>query len=197
VPKINAPSVAEHRARQHAALLQAAVTTLIEDGADAVTPAAVTARSGLSRSSFYQYFPSGAALLAAIVEESFTAADQAMARALHDVHEPTTRIDAFVRTELRLAQQGAHRPATALVRAELPRECRQRLTELHEQHFRPLWDALVELDIPDAGLTGELLLGLLQAAVNSLESGRDYQDVAQRTLELIHRGLAAELPASS
>ncbi|WP_139275679.1 TetR/AcrR family transcriptional regulator, partial [Mangrovactinospora gilvigrisea] len=100
MPKISAATVPEHRAQQRAALIRAAVDLLAEQGVTAVTPAAVTARAGLARPSFYQYFPSSAALLAAIVEDAFTAADVAVAQALDAATEPRARIDAFVRAEL-------------------------------------------------------------------------------------------------
>jgi AcrR family transcriptional regulator len=190
MPKISAPTVAEHRARQRAALLEAAIETLVEQGADAVTPAAVTARAGLSRPSFYQYFPSSAALLATIVEDAFTAADQASAEALHGVDQPAARIDTFVRTELRLAHEGLHRPAAALARADLPHECRQRVSELHQQHYRPLLEALHELDLPDPSLTARLLAGLLQAACSAVENGHSHHETADRTLTLLHHGLS-------
>ncbi|MFD8595596.1 TetR/AcrR family transcriptional regulator [Kitasatospora sp. NPDC059646] len=132
-------------AQQRAALIQAAVDVLVEQGAAAVTPAAVGARTGLARSSFHQYFPSAAALLAALVEESFTAADAATAQALAEVGAPADRIDAFVRTELRIAACGTHRPAKALMRADLPAECVARVHELHHRHCAPLLAAIAEL----------------------------------------------------
>ncbi|MGV9668748.1 TetR/AcrR family transcriptional regulator [Nocardia niigatensis] len=190
MPKINAATVAEHRAQQRSALVQAAVGILVEQGAAAVTPAAVGARAGLARSSFYQYFPSSAALLAAIVEESFTAADAAITQALADVHEPAARIDAFVRTELRLAAQGTHRPAKALMQADLPRECLDRVHELHHRHNIPLQAALT-LAGSDAApeLTSQLVGGLVQAAMTAVEHGADPRHVADHALTLIHHGL--------
>jgi AcrR family transcriptional regulator len=195
MPKISAPTVAEHRARQRSALIHAAIKTLIEDGADAVTPAAVTARSGLSRPSFYLYFPSSAALLAAIVEESFTAADESIADALRNVSSPSGRIDAFVRAELLLARHGVHRVAGALGRAELPAECRQRVVELHQRHLDPLFDALADLEVPQPRLTGELLAGLLQAGQRLVEGGHPYEEVLDRTLHLVRNSLPRQEPA--
>ncbi|KDN81783.1 TetR/AcrR family transcriptional regulator [Kitasatospora cheerisanensis] len=189
MPKINAATVAEHRAQQRAALIRAAVDVLVEQGATAVTPAAVGARAGLARSSFYQYFPSAAALLAAIVEESFTAADAATAQALAEVGEPAARIDAFIRTELRIAAQGAHRPAKALMQAELPAECVARVHELHHQHYAPLQAALVDVTGDSAELTGQLVGGIVQAAMTAVEHGADPDHVADHALALLRNGL--------
>ncbi|WP_027942760.1 TetR/AcrR family transcriptional regulator [Amycolatopsis taiwanensis] len=189
MPKINAATVAEHRAQQRAALIQAAVDVLVEQGAAAVTPAAVGARAGLARSSFYQYFPSGAAILAAIVEDTFTAANTALDQALRGIEGPAERIDAFVRAELRLAAQGLHRPAAALMRAELPQECRDRVHELHHLHYAPLQAAIAERNPTAPLLTAQLVGGLLQAAMTAVEHGADPNEVADRALHLIHHGL--------
>jgi AcrR family transcriptional regulator len=189
MPKINAATVAEHRAQQRAALVRAANDILIEQGAGAVTPGAVGARAGLARSSFYQYFPSGAAILAAIVEDAFAAADTARDQALRTVEHPAGHIDAFVRAELRLAAQGLHRPAAALMRAELPQECRDRVHELHRLHYLPLQEAIAELSPTAPQLTAQLVGGLLQSAMAAVEGGADPDHVAERTLRLIHHGL--------
>ncbi|MFF5403208.1 TetR/AcrR family transcriptional regulator [Streptomyces misionensis] len=190
MPKINAATVAEHRAQQRAALIQAAVDILVEQGAAAVTPAAVGARAGLARSSFYQYFPSAAALLAAIVEESFTAADAATGRCLAEVREPAARIDAFIRTELRLAAQGAHRPAKALMRADLPPECLARVHELHHRHYAPFQAAIAAMTGEGPELTGQLVGGIVQAAMTAVEEGADPDRVADRALALLRHGLS-------
>ncbi|MFR9791517.1 TetR/AcrR family transcriptional regulator [Streptomyces sp. MB22_4] len=192
MPKISAATVPEHRAQQRAALVRAAVDVLAEQGATAVTPAAVTARAGLARSSFYQYFPSSASLLATIVEEAFTAANDAMSQALETVTEPRAGIDAFVRTELRLAAEGMHRPAAALMRADLPGECRDHVHELHRVHYAPFLTAITELSPADPYLTTQLFGGLLQAAMTAVENGADPDHVADRTLSLIHQGLGEE-----
>lgn len=52
MPKISAPTVAEHRVRQRGALLRAAIELLVDGGVSAVTPAAVSAAAGLARPSF-------------------------------------------------------------------------------------------------------------------------------------------------
>ena len=68
MPKIAAPTVAEHRAAQLRALLDAARELIREDGSG-LTLAAVAARAGLARSSVYQYFRSREELLDAVVAD--------------------------------------------------------------------------------------------------------------------------------
>src|SRR5690606_10197433 len=118
MPRSDAPTLAEHRRRQRAALLSAATELLVTQGVKAVTPAAVGAAAGLARSSVYQYFGSGAAIVAAIIEDAFPRANEAMAAALAGLTDPLEIMATYVRETIRLAAQGAHRPAAALRAAE-------------------------------------------------------------------------------
>ncbi|MBT8226519.1 MAG: TetR/AcrR family transcriptional regulator [Dactylosporangium sp.] len=191
MPRIHAATVAEHRARQRAALIRAAVDILVEQGAVAVTPAAVGARAGLARSSVYQYFPSSQALIASIVEDGFPRANQAIAAALAGAHTPTERIDVYIRQTLRLAAEGAHRPAAALARADLPPSCRARLVELHAEQAVPLVEAVLDLGASSPELTAKLIGGMLRAAMAAIERGEAPGTVTRRTLDLVHGGLNA------
>ncbi|MGE5134715.1 MAG: TetR/AcrR family transcriptional regulator [Gemmatimonadota bacterium] len=189
MPKISAATVPEHRARQRRALIAAAVDILAESGAAAVTPAAVGARAGLARSSVYQYFPSTAALLATLVEEAFADWNATVATAMAQADSPAGRIDAYLTAALRLAAAGGHRAAAALYTADLPPECRRRVGELHREEAEPLAAAIRDLGVPDPGLTGQLLAGLLQAAMTAVEGGADPAAVTARMLALLHGGL--------
>ncbi len=112
MPKINAPTVAEHRDQRRAALVHAGRDILASQGADAVTPAAVGAAAGIARSSVYQYFDSSVALLAAIVEESFPNATATLRDAV-EVGRLPRRKDRGLR--LRVARP-RHEPGAPLLR---------------------------------------------------------------------------------
>lgn len=189
MPKINAATVAEHRANQRAALLRAANEILTEQGLAAVTPAAVGARAGLARSSVYQYFPSTGALIANLVEDCFPRANQAIAAAMASQRSPADRVDAYIRTTLRLAAEGAHRPATALATADLPAPCRARIAELHTQQARPLVEALHDLGVANPALTATLIGGMVRTAMVAIEQGGPTATITNRTLELVRHGI--------
>lgn len=80
-----------------------------------------------------------------------------------------------MRETLRLAEDGAHRAAAALVAAPLPGECRARLVELHREQAAPLLSALGELGVG----------GALRAAMEAIEGGAPHQTVSARTLALV------------
>ncbi|MEK8226875.1 helix-turn-helix domain-containing protein [Oerskovia sp. M15] len=70
MPRISAPTVAEHRAAQMRVLLDAARSLLAETGRPP-TFSALAERAGLARPSLYQYFRSADDLLLAMVEDVF------------------------------------------------------------------------------------------------------------------------------
>lgn len=194
MPKIQASTVAEHRARQGEALIGAAIDILINEGAAAVTPAAVGARAGLARSSVYQYFDSSAALLATITEEAFQRSNEALTHAMATANGPAERVEAFFRESLRLGAESAHRPAAALMNAGLPPACQERLRELHLEQVEPFRAAVREIGAPDPALTADLIAGMLHTALAAVDSGAPLDTVTERTLALVRRCLA---PADS
>jgi AcrR family transcriptional regulator len=198
MPKISAPTVAEHRARQRTALLRAATDILVTDGIGAVTPAAVGAAAGLARPSVYQYFPSGAAIIAAIIEDVFPRANQILADAIATASTPSERLDTYIRETLRLAAEGYHRPASALAGATLPPECVTRLIVLHHEQAAPFQQALSELGVPGLLLTAPLLGGIIEAGMRLVEAGQSLVAVTERTTALIHAAITlAQRTASS
>ena len=197
MPKISAPTVAEHRVRQREALLHAATELLVDGGVSAVTPASVGAAAGLARPSVYQYFSSGADILAAVIEEAFPRANEALRVALESADGPAGQLDTYVRVSLRLAAEGAHRPAAALAAAQLPDECMARLRELHHEQAAPFLRALEELRTPDLQLTAQLLGGVLEAAMGAIESGASLATVTERTLTLVRAAAGRDSSGSS
>ena len=69
MPRIDAPTVAEHRDMRRASLLAAARDLLREGGSGALTMGALAQATGLSRPAVYEYFPSTDAVIAHLVVE--------------------------------------------------------------------------------------------------------------------------------
>ncbi len=150
-----------------------------------MTPAAVGAAAGLARPSVYQYFSSGADILAAVIEDAFPRANKSLQVALDAAIGPAEKLDAYVRGTLRLAAEGAHRPAAALAAGQLPSECLARLQELHREQAAPFMDALQALALPELQLTAQLLGGVLEAAMGAVEDGASLDAVTDLTLALV------------
>lgn len=191
MPKISAPTVAEHRSRQRALLIESATALLLAGGVHAVTPAAVGAAAGLARPSVYQYFGSGADIIAAIIEDSFPRVNAALSAALEGVEDPREVVAIYISEALRVAAAGEHRVASILAGADLPAQCRQRIGELHFEQMLPFLGALGELGVPDLRISALLLGGAIEAAMNAVESGEDLGTVTARTLALVDAYVAS------
>ena len=189
MPKIEAPTVAEHHAQRRAALLSAATELIAANGLDALTLAAVGSATGLARSSVYQYFDSTPALLAALVEDLMPRAAADLAAVIATAGTPSERVDAFVEAVLDTATDPLHRSLSALHNAPLPQGCQSRLAELHELRYAPLRAALVELGVAEPDVTLRLLVGLCAGAVHAVADGAAKRDVLARVLTLVHHGL--------
>jgi AcrR family transcriptional regulator len=184
VPRINAPTLAEHQTQRRAAVVGAAVDLLIVSGPAAVTPAAVAAAAGLARSSVYQYFPSTGALVAGAVEQAFAQATAALEAALGGATSPGDRVASYVDAALDAAIDG-HRPMASLAGADLPAECRDRVAELHERMLAPLVAALRDLGVDDAAGVAGLVNAVLVAAAGQVVRGESGAVVRQRVRRFV------------
>ena len=149
---------------------------------------------GLARSSVYQYFGSGAAIIAAIIEDSFPRSNAQMSAALAGLEDPREVMAQYVRETIRQAAAGAHRPAAALAGVELPPECRDRLDALHREQIAPLHEALVRLAVPDVALAARLTAGLLEAAMGAIEAGAPADAVTSSCLRMLDALVADPTP---
>lgn len=189
MPKIDAPTVAEHHEQRRAALLEAAAGLLAEGGLDAVTLAAVGQAAGLARSSVYQYFDSAPALIAAVVEDVMPRAVQDLASRMDSVPSPAARVDTYVRTALAAATDQTHRALAVLATAPLPPACAARLAELHADQQAPLRAALTDLGVPDPELSAQLVAAVVHAAGRAVLAGQPLEHVLPRVLDLVHGGV--------
>ena len=166
-------------------------TQPVYDGVAALTPASAGRRASLARSSTYQYFDSGAALLATAVEAAQAEVQDVLARstAAAAVHGPDATVAAYVDTVLTLATTTPARALRALGHAELPPMCLARLDELRSVGRQPLVEALTEWGVPDPGPTAELLDALVDAGARQCASGTPVDVVRRRVLALV-RGAA-------
>ncbi|MBI1377576.1 MAG: TetR family transcriptional regulator [Frankiales bacterium] len=192
MPRIEAPTVAEHHRMRRAALLEAAEEVLAEQGADALTLGAVGERAGLARSSVYQYFSSAGALMAALVEDAFPRSTDRLRAAVDAEATPRGKVDAFAVTALGLATDRTHRSLEVLGAVDLPAECRARLLELHHEQAAPLVDALTALGLASPEVTARLVLGIVHAAAALVTEGLDVEDARSQVLGLLHEGLGVD-----
>jgi AcrR family transcriptional regulator len=171
VPKIRAATLAEHRRLQREALLDAARALLAEGGMEALAFPALAARTGLARSSVYDYFRSRAAVVEELCAVDFPAWAAEIEGAVALAETPRQRVEAYVRAQLALAGDPRHRALAAISAGELDDAARERIRAAHGQFIGLVVGALADLGHRQPGLTAALLQGVVQSAVKRLELG--------------------------
>lgn len=185
MPRINAPTVGEHRAAQQRALLDAAREVLAEGATEIPSFGEVAARAGLARSSMYQYFKSRQHLLDALIEDAFPRWSARVAAAMADADDPAERVLAYIDANLNLVAEGEHAIATALAQIAPGPELDAKSRAMHDDLYTPLSDALTDLGVQDAAVMSELINAVLHAATRQVERGEDVEHVRRTAADLV------------
>lgn len=189
MPKISAPTVAEHRVAQRAALLSAGESVLLESGLAGVSPRTVCERAGLARSSFYDYFATRDDLLVAIAIAAIERWDAEIEAVLSEVEPGLAELRAFVDATMAMTAEGRHATAGALREADLSPSRLDDLMALHEVLMRPVLRVLSDFGVEDAMATATLAQGVLGAGVQLVTHGVDHRVAADQVYRLLTRGL--------
>lgn len=185
MPRITAPTVAEHRAAQKRALLDAAREVLAEGNPEDLGFAEIAARAGLARSSMYQYFRSRQHLLEALIEDAFPRWSARVEEAMAAAGPPDRRVLAYVRANLDLVAEGEHAIATAIASIVPSDKLNEASATMHGRLRAPLVAALDELGASDPAETAELVSAVVHAASRRIEAGADVAATRSRATELI------------
>lgn len=191
MPKINAATVAEHRAHQRGALIDAARELLIDGGYTALTFSALAARTGLARPTIYSYFRTKEDVVVALCEIELPRVGAETDRAVARASTPRTRLAAFVRSQLQAAAERRYRIAHALVDAPLSDETRGRIMALHRELMPSAVPLMSELGHPDPALAAALVQGLINAAVHAMEAAVPPRRVIRLTVAAVLDGFAS------
>lgn len=114
MPRVDAPTLAEHRQRLLARVYAAFETLVDERGYDAVTLAEVARAAGLARTGIYNYFPDKESLLLAYTAFEMDELLSDLRAELSRTDDPLERLDAFVRAHLTYSATHLIRPGPAL-----------------------------------------------------------------------------------
>ncbi|WP_085369923.1 TetR/AcrR family transcriptional regulator [Leifsonia sp. NCR5] len=193
MPKISAPTVAEHRVAQRAALLTATEHLLVEAGLAGVTPRSIAERAGLARSSFYEYFGSRDDILAAVAIAAFDRWAEEIDDALAGVPE-SDRMRAYVEATMRMTADGKHSIASILQQADISPTKYDDIMALHTTLLRPINTLLRETGVPDPDAHATLIQGLLNAGVQLVTHGVDPDAATAMIAGLLAKGLPADAP---
>lgn len=172
MPKILAATVAEHRAAQRAALLDAA-RSLLSAGPGAGVPslADVAARAGMARSSVYSYFSSRQDLFDALVADTFPRWSSYVRDRMARQPTPGAKVLAFVDANLHLVARGDHALAMTLAAVARADALATSTSDLDRELRTPLVAALHEHGSTDAALAAEMVQALVFAVSRMVEAG--------------------------
>jgi AcrR family transcriptional regulator len=203
VPRIDAPTVAEHHTRQRRALLDAARDLLAETG-QAPSMAAVGRRAGLARSSVYQYFSSPQELLLEVVAHVFPDWAAQVQGRVDEAESPGERVWAYVEANIALFASSERAVAEALARVVEPSALRGPMQAFHAQLQVPLRAALTDLGEPEVETMAETIDAIIVHASHRASADgdalgdRDSDEVArERTLAQLRRLIGGYLGVTS
>ena len=179
MPRINAATLAEHRAAQQRALLDAARELVAERGAD-FTLAQVAARAGLARPSLYQYFKSREELVEAVVADVFPRWSARIAEVVAAAASPRDAVLAYARANLELVSGGEHEIAAALSAIAPQPVGALRSAEMHREMLEPLARTLDQMGISDPDRAAELVNAVVLAASKQVDAGESVGAVMTR-----------------
>ncbi|MFG3010912.1 TetR/AcrR family transcriptional regulator [Streptomyces cinerochromogenes] len=163
--------MAEHRSMQRAALLDAARSLLSEGGTEALTFPALAERTGLARSSVYEYFRSRAAVVEELCEVDFPVWAAEVAAAMERADSAEGKVEAYVRRQLSLVGDRRHRAVVAISASELDAGAREKIRAAHGGLVAMIVEALAEMGHGQPRLAAMLLQGVVDAAVRRIELG--------------------------
>ncbi|MCS0604259.1 TetR/AcrR family transcriptional regulator [Streptomyces sp. LP11] len=163
--------MAEHRSMQRAALLDAARSLLSEGGTEALTFPALAERTGLARSSVYEYFRSRAAVVEELCEVDFPVWAAEVEAAMERAGSPQGKVEAYVRRQLALVGDRRHRAVVAISASELDAGAREKIRAAHGGLVAMIVEALAELGHAQPRLAAMLVQGVVDAAVRRIELG--------------------------
>lgn len=191
MPRIRAASVAEHRTMQRGALLDAARSLLSEGGTEALTFPALAERTGLARSSVYEYFRSRAAVVEELCAVDFPVWAAEVEAAMERAATPEGKVEAYVRAQLDLVGDRRHRAVVAISAGELDDGAREKIRAAHGGLVAMIVEALADLGQEQPRLAAMLLQGVVDAAVRRIELGaaEDPSSIAETAVSMVLGGV--------
>ncbi|GHJ36316.1 TetR/AcrR family transcriptional regulator [Streptomyces sp. TS71-3] len=186
--------MAEHRSMQHKALLDAARALLSEGGTDALTFPALAERTGLARSSVYEYFRSRAAVVEELCEADFPVWAAEVESAMEQADTPEAKVGAYVRSQLGLVGDRRHRAVVAISASELDAGAREKIRAAHAGLTGMIVEALDAMGHAQPRLAAMLLQGIVDVAVRRIEhsGGEDPAAITEAAVRMALHGVRGE-----
>ena len=196
MPKITADTVAEHIARQEAAVIAAASRLFAERGVSQVSLATIASEVGLARNSLYRYFPDKGHILAAWFRAELAPLQEASTAIATSDRPADERLESWLRLHLDYLTAPEHQAmmSAATEMSTVTDDVRADIAEGHRDLYATLGSIVVDLlggaNPPrDGRVVTMLVTGLLRSAADLVVGGGADADVVSD--ELVRTARAA------
>lgn len=189
MPRISAPSVAEHRERVTTAIIAAAREVLIDKGYAGMKLGEVAAKAKVARTSIYDYFVSKEDVLLAVLEQDIPVWEKAVEASVAKVSDPRERVAAYVEALVGIATDGGMELAAVLRQSDLSKFVSRSLTEMVKGLVAPLVAALRDLGQEAPDVTAMMVLRIVDSAIWQIEKGNSQAEVTKMAVSLILDGV--------
>jgi AcrR family transcriptional regulator len=194
VPRISEASLAEHRQRTEAALLDAWGDLMRERGLESLTLAHVAKRAGVARNTVYGYFPDKHHLLLAYLEREVARFMDRLTEAIDATVGAEARLRILIDEMLRYfaANRAAGHDLAAVVGPEAFADVMRRFDPVRKITHRVVHEGIHEgvFRALDPDVAAELVGTTMGAFRVAVSQGRISPDeAAEQTLDFIVRGL--------
>lgn len=183
---------------QRGALLDAARSLLSEGGTEALTFPALAERTGLARSSVYEYFRSRAAVVEELCAVDFPVWATEVETAMKAAPLAEAKIEVYVRKQLALVGDRRHRAVVAISASELDQGAREKIRAAHGGLIAMTVQALEDLGHEQPRMAAMLLQGVVDAAVRRIELGvaEPPAEITEAAVAMALHGVRGERPVS-
>ncbi|PIE21316.1 MAG: TetR family transcriptional regulator [Arachnia propionica] len=198
MPRIDAPTVAEHRANVQRKLVDAADEILRSGRPELLTAQAVTTSAGIARNSIYRYVDSVDDLRGLVLERYLPNWLDSVESALAGIEDPLELLEAWLAANLRASTVSGHGWLMSLGRSDQSAVTQAVMERAHGLMHRIPGQALQTL-LPDPAqipAAAGLIRGLLETGFRMIERGIDLDQVILVT-QASARGMINELSAAN
>ncbi|TKD12264.1 TetR/AcrR family transcriptional regulator [Polyangium fumosum] len=197
MPRIDAPTIAEHRDIIWKRLRDSFLEAIEAEGYASLSLAGVARRAGIARNTIYNYAPTKDALLVAVVKSEVEPFVAALVEASSGIDDPEDRLALVVRRQLAALVPGVRGlPIVNMTETMLPAEVSASLTAC----FAPVLAivagiveqgiaASVFRPVADVPRLVDMMVGVMVAARRAILAGEPPDLIADETTEFLLGGL--------
>ena len=174
MPKIMAPTVKEHHAQRHAALIDAAKESLLDPTIRSINFEAVGPKAGLRRNSVYLYFPSENRLALELADSVLPTFVSRLSDSFKRQKLPKDQIVAFSKAVFAADSSLVHAVLRNLESRDRDEEIKSKVKECYSRIAKPVIPALKALGLTDPEGSAIVFVSMLLSV----------HDVAGRVIDL-------------